>query len=70
MTLVFEAKSGKLREFLLYPWDLDWEKLRAHFADEFKTTKGKDGVRFYRYTKKHVNVLVDREGKVMSVSYH
>jgi S1-C subfamily serine protease len=70
ITLVFDGSSGKLREAYLYPWSLTWDKLRTVIADDFKTTNGKDGVHLYRYTKKGINVLVDREGKVVSISYH
>ena len=65
--LMFNPTTGKLQNIYLYPFGGTWQdclKIFGHNAK--KESKFKDGNRIYSYKDKHLNVLVDKEERVIS----
>jgi hypothetical protein len=65
--LVFDAKTRKMRAVIIYPRKMAWAECRKLWGDHVTTVKNPDGSRFYSYTERRLDVLVDKEGNVINL---
>jgi hypothetical protein len=70
MELDFDADSGLLHGVFVYPQGLTWQECRRLWSGEVSPTEGPNGRTFYSYTNRHLDVLVDRAGKVISLGLY
>src|SRR6202171_4964156 len=70
MELDFDADSGLLHGVFVYPQGLTWQDCRRLWSGDVSPTQGVNGRTFYSYTNRHLDVLVDRGGKVISLGLY
>jgi hypothetical protein len=70
LELDFDKKSGVLRSVFVYPWNLTWTECRKLWGGNVSATEGNRGRVFYSYVNRHLDVLVDRDGKVISLGLY
>jgi hypothetical protein len=68
--LDFDKKSGQLRTVFAYPVQLTWVECRKTFGANVRTTTANKGRMFYSYLNRRMDVLVDPEGKVISLGMY
>jgi hypothetical protein len=68
--LGFDAQTKKLRDIYAYPWNLTWEDCKKLWGDNAATIRNANGTRFHSYRDRHINVLTDKSGKVMSLGFY
>lgn len=68
--LDFDAGSGTLRTVFGYPWDLTWQECRRLWGVNVSAAEANKGRRFYSYLNRHLDVLVDKSGKVISLGLY
>src|SRR5581483_3220896 len=59
-------KANMLTNVFVYPWSMTWEQCKQLWGEKTKTIKNTDGTRFYMYKNRRLNVLVNRDGSVIS----
>ena len=64
--LDFAKDTGLLRSVFVYPWKLTWQDCRRMWGGNVTSTQANKGRIFHSYVDRRVDVLVDREGKVIS----
>jgi len=67
LELDFDAKSGTLRTVFLYPAKLTWLDCRRVWTGPVSAADAAQGRKFYSYTNRRLDVLVDPAGKVISL---
>jgi hypothetical protein len=70
LELDFGKENGLLRTVFVYPWNLTWQDCRKLWGAKVSATEGIKGRIFYSYVNRHLDVLVDREGKVISLGLY
>ncbi|HEV3197781.1 MAG TPA: hypothetical protein VGZ73_07730 [Bryobacteraceae bacterium] len=70
LELDFGKESGILRSVFVYPWNLTWRDCRKLWGANVSATEGNKGRIFYSYVNRHLDVLVDRDGKVISLGLY
>jgi hypothetical protein len=70
LELDFDLQSGALRTVFAYPQRLAWEDCRRAWSGPFSTADATQGRKFYSYTNRHLDVLVDPDGKVISLGWY
>ncbi len=70
LELDFDKKSGVLRSVFVYPWNLTWTECRKLWGTNVSATEGIRGRVFYSYVNRHLDVLVDHDGKVISLGLY
>lgn len=68
--LSFDAKTSRLINIFMYPWHLNVDQVKQIFGKEYKINKLPDGRRFFMYSQKQVNVLIEADGSVTSIGYY
>jgi hypothetical protein len=68
--LGFERGSGLLRTVFVYPWDMTWEECQQRWGGEVIPAKSNKGRTFYSYADRRLDVLVDSDGKVVSLGLY
>jgi hypothetical protein len=66
LELDFNGTDGTLRTVFVYPFHLTWQEARQKWGNQVNATVADNGRRFYSYVDRHLDVLVDRTGKVIS----
>lgn len=70
LELDFDSNSGRLRTVFAYPTEMTWEDCRKLWGANVNTTHTKNGRTFYSYLNRKLDVLVDRDGKVISLGLY
>jgi hypothetical protein len=70
MELDFGKENGLLRSVFVYPWNLTWQDCRKLWGTNVSATEGNKGRIFYSYVNRHLDVLVDHDGKVISLGLY
>ncbi|HLK67201.1 MAG TPA: hypothetical protein VKU19_27390 [Bryobacteraceae bacterium] len=68
--LDFDKDTGILRTVFVYPWNLTWQDCRKLWGTNVSATGGNKGRVFYSYVNRHLDVLVDHDGKVISLGLY
>jgi hypothetical protein len=70
LELDFDLKSGSLRTVFVYPPRLTWQQCRRVWSGPVAAADAAQGRRFYSYTNRRLDVLVDSTGKVISLGWY
>ncbi|MBS1853942.1 MAG: hypothetical protein JST11_01150 [Acidobacteria bacterium] len=70
LELDFDGKTGTLRSVYVYPQRMTWQDVRRRWRGEVSAAEAPQGRKFYSYTNRHLDVLVDGEGKVISLGLY
>ena len=70
LELDFDRGSGRLRSVFVYPWDMTWEECQHLWGAQALPAKSNKGRTFYSYADRHLDVLVDADGKVVSLGLY
>jgi hypothetical protein len=70
LELDFDRVSGRLRTVFVYPWDMTWEDCQRLFGAAVLPAKSNKGRTFYSYSDRRLDVLVDTDGKVVSLGLY
>ena len=70
LELDFGSEKGLLRAVFVYPWNLTWLECRRLWGSRVSATEGNQGRVFYSYVNRHLDVLVDHQGKVISLGLY
>jgi len=68
--LDFAPNTGLLRSVFVYPWEMTWQECRRLWDGEVSSTRANKGRTFYSYQNRHLDVLVDSSGKVISLGLY
>ena len=70
LELDFDQKTGNLRTVFAYPLRLTWQECRRQWTGSITAADAAQGRKFYSYTNRHLDVLVDPGGKVISLGWY
>lgn len=70
LELDFDGESGLMRTLFVYPQDMTWKECRQEFGQNVRSTDANKGRTFYSYLDRHLDVLVDSAGKVISLGMY
>lgn len=70
LELDFDRATGRLRTVFVYPWDMTWDDCQRLWGDQVLPAKSNKGRTFYSYADRRLDVLVDSEGKVVSLGLY
>ncbi len=70
LELDFDGKTGLLRTVFVYPWDMSWADCRRLWGFNVSAAKANKGRMFYSYLDRRLDVLVDSDGKVVSLGLY
>ncbi len=70
LELDFEARSGKLRSVYVYPQRMTWQDVRQRWNGQVSAADAPQGRKFYSYMNRHLDVLVDGSGQVISLGLY
>ena len=70
LELDFDQKSGTLRTVFVYPPRLTWQQCRRVWSGPVAAADAAQGRKFYSYTNRRLDVLVDQTGKVISLGWY
>jgi hypothetical protein len=70
LELDFDQKSGTLRTVFVYPPRLTWQQCRRVWDGPVAAADAAQGRKFYSYTNRRLDVLVDPAGKVISLGWY
>jgi hypothetical protein len=70
LELDFAAGTGILRTVFVYPRSMTWEECRKIWGGKVAATEANNGRTFYSYLNRHLDVLVDPAGKVVSLGLY
>lgn len=70
LELDFDLKSGTLRTVFVYPPRLTWQQCRRVWSGPVAAADAAQGRKFYSYTNRRLDVLVDPAGKVISLGWY
>jgi hypothetical protein len=68
--LEFSKDGGTLRAVFMYPAQMTWKDCRRLWGMNVNTTEAGKGRTFYSYNNRHLDVLVDSDGKVVSLGLY
>ena len=68
--LEFAQDVGTLRAVFMYPAQMTWKECRRLWGMNVNATEAGKGRTFYSYNNRHLDVLVDPEGKVISLGLY
>lgn len=70
LELDFDLQSGSLRTVFVYPPRLTWQECRRLWNGPVAAADAAQGRKFYSYTNRRLDVLVDPAGKVISLGWY
>ena len=70
LELDFDLQSGFLRTVFVYPPRLTWQECRRMWNGPVAAADAARGRKFYSYTKRRLDVLVDPSGNVISLGWY
>jgi len=68
--LEFAQDGGVLRAVFMYPAQMTWNECRRLWGMNVNATEAGKGRTFYSYNNRHLDVLVDPDGKVISLGLY
>src|SRR3954447_1656759 len=68
--LDFDRQSGLLRTVFVYPPRLTWEECHRLWSGPVSAADAAQGRKFYSYSNRRLDVLVDPAGKVISLGWY
>jgi hypothetical protein len=68
--LDFAKDTGLLRTVFVYPWKMTWVECRRMWGANVQSTAANKGRTFHSYVNRRLDVLVDSEGKVVSLGMY
>jgi hypothetical protein len=68
--LQFDQADGKLSAVFMYPAEMTWKECRRLWGMNVDATEAGKGRTFYSYNNRHLDILVDTEGKVISLGLY
>lgn len=70
LELDFDRDTGLVRTVFAYPFDMTWPQCRRAFGSNVTTAEANKGRKFYSYLDRRLDVLVDGDGKVVSLGLY
>jgi hypothetical protein len=70
LELDFDSKTGALRTVFVYPPRLTWKEVHHRWNGEVSVADAQQGRTFYSYVHRRMDVLVDSQGKVISLGLY
>jgi hypothetical protein len=70
LELDFDLQTGSLRTVFVYPPRLTWQDCRRLWNGPVAAADAAQGRKFYSYTNRRLDVLVDPAGKVISLGWY
>ncbi len=70
LELDFSADTGLLRTVFVYPWSMTWIECRRLWGAKVSAVEANNGRTFYSYLNRHLDVLVEPGGKVVSLGLY
>jgi hypothetical protein len=70
LELDFDGQTGTLRTVFGYPPRLTWDDVRRRWRGDVMAADAPQGRKFYSYENRRLDVLVDAEGKVISLGLY
>jgi hypothetical protein len=70
LELDFDLQTGSLRTVFVYPPRLTWEQCRRLWNGPVSAADAARGRKFYSYTNRRLDVLVDPTGNVISLGWY
>jgi hypothetical protein len=68
--LDFAAETGILRSVFVYPWQMTWDDARQQWGEQVTAAKANKGRMFYSYVNRRLDVLVDPDGRIVSLGLY
>jgi S1-C subfamily serine protease len=65
--LLFNAKTHKLNNVFVYPWNMTWDQCKNLWGNDVRTTRNANGTRYYAYKHRNLGVLTNSSGGVISI---
>jgi hypothetical protein len=70
LELDFDKDTGTLRSVFVYPLRLTWQECRRLWSGPVTAADAARGRKFYSYSNRRLDVLVDPSGKVISLGWY
>jgi hypothetical protein len=70
LELDFDSSSGALRTVFVYPQKMTWQEVQRRWRGDVSAADAPQGRKFYSYTNRRLDVLVDAEGRVISLGLY
>jgi hypothetical protein len=70
LELDFDIATGSLRTVFAYPAQMTWRECLARWSGTVTSADAQQGRTFYSYVNRHLDVLVDNKGKVISLGMY
>ena len=70
LELDFDRQTGNLRSVFVYPLRLTWQECRKLWDGPVSAADANQGRKFYSYSNRRLDVLVDPSGKVISLGWY
>lgn len=70
LELDFDSDTGALRTVFVYPWKMTWLDCRRMWDGNVSATDAPNGRKFFSFSNRRVDVLVDAGGKVISIGLY
>lgn len=64
--LSFDKFTRKMTDMFVYPYNLTWDECKKLWGDNVKHVKNPNGTHTYSYQNRHLNVLADKDGRVLN----
>jgi S1-C subfamily serine protease len=68
--LSFDNKTSVLTNVFGYPWDMTWDQCKQLWGTNARTVRNPDGTHFHLYRDRHLNVLTNKDDKVISLGVY
>jgi hypothetical protein len=70
LELDFDRETGNLRSVFVYPLHLTWQECQRLWTGPVTSADANRGRKFYSYSNRRLDVLVDPTGKVISLGWY
>jgi hypothetical protein len=70
LELDFEGPGGALRTVFVYPPKLSWQDVHRRWTGDVSAADAQQGRKFYSYANRRMDVLVDAQGRVISLGLY
>ncbi len=70
LELDFDGQTGVLRTVFVYPWYMSWADCRRRWGINVSAARANKGRMFYSYLDRRLDVLVDSDGRVVSLGLY
>ena len=68
--LDFAADTGLIRSVFVYPWQMTWSEAQRMWGTNVSAAQANKGRIFYSYLDRRLDVVVDPEGKIISLGLY